>query len=111
MTRDNSNELPVKISQRQMHQIARMAAERAADILEERMRTKPLFLTTEEAAKVLALSPASLRQMRYEGTGPAFVRMGEGPKSPIRYPRDSVHMWAWTRTRQHATREETVPVD
>jgi len=103
---DNSDELPVKISQRQMRQIANMAAEMAVDLVEERMRLKQIWLTEKEAAEVLAMSEKSLKQMRYTGDGPAFVRVSEGPKSPVRYPREELHMWARLRPRRRATRDE-----
>ena len=35
------------------------------------------ILRTPEAARYLGLSPATLERMRQEGTGPAFLRLGE----------------------------------
>jgi hypothetical protein len=85
----------------------REIAEMVADILEERMRLKQIWLTEKEAAMVLSMSPASLRQMRYTGDdGPPYVRMGDGEKAPVRYDRAELHMWAATRPRYTCTRPE-----
>jgi hypothetical protein len=81
-------------------------AEMVADMLEERFRIRQVLLTEEEAAKVCGLTKGSMRQMRYTGDGPAFIRMGEGPKAPIRYEREELMMWIATRPRYTATRSE-----
>lgn len=45
----------------------------------------PRKLKTDEVAKVLEMSPETLRRWRSRGTGPAFLRLGRA----IRYdPRD-----------------------
>lgn len=42
-------------------------------------------LTTEELAKRWGLSANRLRQWRVAGTGPNFLKLGDGPKAPVRY--------------------------
>lgn len=38
--------------------------------------TTPQLVPTPDAAKLLAVSPYTLRQWRNRGTGPAFIRQG-----------------------------------
>lgn len=42
-------------------------------------------LTSEELAKRWGVSSSRVRQWRCEGTGPAFIKLGNGPKAPVRY--------------------------
>lgn len=42
------------------------------------------FVTTEEAARFLALSPHSLECYRAKGTGPAFYKFGKAVRYAIR---------------------------
>jgi hypothetical protein len=44
-----------------------------------------LLLNDQQAAERLCVSPATLRSWRCRGIGPTFVKMGIGPKSPVRY--------------------------
>ena len=43
------------------------------------------FLTTEEAAEILTLSPRTLEAMRRNGKGPPFTRMGNHPNAKVAY--------------------------
>lgn len=43
------------------------------------------LLTPREAGELMRVSPGSLANWRYEGRGPVFIRLGDGPKPPIRY--------------------------
>ena len=45
------------------------------------------LFTTPEAADWLRVRPETMRTWRYSGRGPRFVRLGDGPKAPIRYRR------------------------
>lgn len=36
----------------------------------------PKFLTTDQAAELLTVSPSTLEVWRYRGTGPRFVKIG-----------------------------------
>lgn len=47
-------------------------------------------LTTDELSKRWGLSANRLRQWRVAGMGPAFVKLGDGPKAPVRYRLDDV---------------------
>jgi hypothetical protein len=44
---------------------------------------KGKLLTTEEAAELLWLSPRTLEDMRSNGTGPKFVKMGPGRRARV----------------------------
>lgn len=45
----------------------------------------PPLLTEEQAAIVLAVSPATLRSWRSRGIGPSFIKMGTGSRAAVRY--------------------------
>lgn len=42
-------------------------------------------LTTSDLAKRWGVSSNRLRQWRVEGKGPNFLKLGDGPKAPVRY--------------------------
>jgi len=42
-------------------------------------------LTTDQLAKRWGVSSNRLRQWRVEGKGPSFIKLGPGPKAPVRY--------------------------
>jgi len=48
------------------------------------------LLTPEEAASLLKVSPATLKQWRHEKKGPHAVRLGY---RTIRYPRYRIELW------------------
>jgi hypothetical protein len=48
--------------------------------------TEPL-LTPEDMAKATNLSVGHLANLRCRGLGPDFIRLGDGPRAPIRYLR------------------------
>lgn len=50
----------------------------------------PPLLTDEQAAIILAVSPATLRSWRCRGIGPAYVKMGLGKKASVRYHHDDL---------------------
>lgn len=58
------------------------------------------YLTTEEAAAVVRLAPATLRNMRSRGAGPAFRKHGR----LVRYHIDDLN--AWSASRQTDTSPE-----
>lgn len=43
------------------------------------------FLTTDQLADRWGLSASRIKQWRVDGKGPSFVRLGDGPKAPVRY--------------------------
>lgn len=60
------------------------------------------LLTTEQAAALLGIRPNTLEIWRCKGKkGPAFVKLGNHPSSPIRYQRSSV--MAWIEANTHAS--------
>lgn len=54
----------------------------------------PILLTSEQAGKLINVSAKTLTKWRYEGKGPAFVRLGDGAKPRIRYRRSDLDAWA-----------------
>jgi hypothetical protein len=51
----------------------------------EQRREASRLLTEQEAAAYLAVSPATLRSWRCRGIGPAYIKLGSGPKAACRY--------------------------
>jgi predicted DNA-binding transcriptional regulator AlpA len=51
------------------------------------------FLTTEEAASLLQLSPRTLIDKRYKGTGPEYYKFS----SAVRYKREDLLAWGKKR--------------
>ena len=43
------------------------------------------MLTTEELARRWRMNENTLRRWRLDGLGPNYIKMGEGPKSSVRY--------------------------
>jgi predicted DNA-binding transcriptional regulator AlpA len=52
------------------------------------------YLTQDEAAKLLRLSPRSLERFRVSGTGPKFVKASRR----VLYRRADIEAWAAART-------------
>lgn len=53
------------------------------------MNTLDTLLTAEETAEKLRKTPRDLANMRYSGTGPAFVKVGK----TVRYRPADVNAW------------------
>ena len=51
------------------------------------------FLTSEQAAAVLGLSPRTLERRRMTANGPPYRRIGRGKRAPIRYYLPDVLAW------------------
>lgn len=74
------------------------------------------FLTREEAAEVLRMSPAYLQNMAHQKRGPRFTKFGEADRSPVRYRLADVIAWgtdpasheleAWGRRGHNARRQK-----
>ena len=47
-------------------------------------------MTTSEVAVALAVSPGTLFRWRLHGSGPLYLKLGTGPKAPIRYRRSDI---------------------
>lgn len=65
------------------------------------------LLTPGEVAAELKLAAQTLANMRHQGGGPPFVKLGDAPNAPIRYPRRDLDRWLagrkFTRTHDRAT--------
>ena len=88
---------PTLISIHDLETLAALVAERL------NQETLPQFLDEYAAAKLVGLTHRSLQAMRYDGNGPAFVKLGDNPRSPIRYSRSDLIKWATTRRRYRST--------
>jgi predicted DNA-binding transcriptional regulator AlpA len=51
------------------------------------------LLTPPQVAKLLQVHPATLANWRHQGKGPAYVRLGNGPRKMVRYPSQAVDAW------------------
>lgn len=56
------------------------------------------LLSNEQTAAILGVKPNTLEIWRCKGKGPAFIKLGEHPSSPIRYQRSRVMQWLRART-------------
>lgn len=63
------------------------------------------FLDTRQAAEFLGFTERGLRQLRYEGGGPPFIKLGSGHKTPVRYARKDLLEWADAQKRFECTDE------
>lgn len=55
------------------------------------------LLSPNEAARILGVTEAALSRFRYEGRGPAFVRVGK----LVRYSREDLMAWIKGQTVRH----------
>lgn len=51
------------------------------------------LLTPKQVAEFFKFAPQSLADMRSDGTGPEFIKLGPNRSSPVRYPRRAVLAW------------------
>ena len=59
------------------------------------------LLTSEQTSAILGIRKNTLEIWRCKGKGPAFIKLGEHPSSPIRYQRSRV--MAWINAHLHAS--------
>jgi hypothetical protein len=59
-------------------------------------RNEPL-LTTEDAARILRLSPRTLEGFRVRGTGPRFIKAGPGLRARVLYHPQDISTWVQQR--------------
>lgn len=50
-------------------------------------------LTTDQLAKRWGIASNTIRRWRTEGTGPAFVKLGEGIRSAVRYKLEDIEAY------------------
>ena len=51
------------------------------------------LLTANEVAEFTGLGRGTLYRKRKDGTGPRFIRLGQGAQAPIRYRLNDVEAW------------------
>ena len=51
-----------------------------------------LYRANDPALKIIA-SRSRLAQWRCDGTGPAFIKLGPGPKAPVAYTGKALNEW------------------
>lgn len=56
------------------------------------------LLTPAEVARLARLSVSTLKDKRWKGTGPAFIKLSPGRGGRIRYRRRDVEQWLTTQT-------------
>jgi len=61
------------------------------------------LVDTEEASRLLGLSPYTLRRKRCEGTGPRYVKLG--PRGAIRYRLTDLEGWLVEATNTSQSQE------
>lgn len=52
-----------------------------------------VYLTTTEAASYLRLSPRTLERLRVDGTGPKFLKAGQGVRAKVLYRPADLQAW------------------
>jgi len=67
----------------------------------------PQLLTTAQAAKHLGIKAQTMRVWRGRGSGPEYVRIGQGRFARAAYTIDSINAWIAARTFS-STSDETV---
>lgn len=56
------------------------------------------LLSNEQTAALLGIKKNTLEIWRCKGKGPAFIKLGSHPSSPIRYQRSRVMAWIAANT-------------
>ena len=51
------------------------------------------YLTNNEAAELLKISPRTLERLRVTGTGPSFLKAGTGKHSRVLYKHSEIVPW------------------
>ena len=64
-----------------------------------------LLLTPADAASSIGVSADTLREWRQRGYGPAYVRVGKGPRARVRYPTEDLKTWSESLERHRSTGE------
>lgn len=73
------------------------------NVSEPAVRSKPVspahsapasgFMTTQEAAHYVRLSPRTLERLRTDGTGPRYRKAGPGKKARVLYLKSDLDAW------------------
>jgi hypothetical protein len=70
-----------------------------------RLSPEERVLRPDEAADVLGVQPSTLAHWRKVHSGPAYVRLGSGPRSPVGYQLRCLRRWLKEHTVQPAQKE------
>lgn len=74
----------------------------------ERSHQPDDLLNSAEVARLLRLSVPTLERMRCQGTGPAYIKLGNGRRARVVYRRDDIEAWLralrFEKTDQYTTR-------
>lgn len=60
----------------------------------------PLLAEVSAGDVLGGISPKTLQAWRASGRGPRFVKLGTGPRAPVRYRLSELHRWLATCERQ-----------
>lgn len=63
-------------------------------------QVKPELVSPADVAKALSTSTQALAMMRYQGTGPKFIKLTTGARGAVRYRWSDVQAWLDQNTRQ-----------
>ena len=58
------------------------------------------YLTNNEAAELLKISPRTLERLRVTGTGPSFLKAGVGKRSRVLYKHSEIVEWLENNSHQ-----------
>ena len=58
------------------------------------------LLNCQETAELLRLALSTLERMRLAGTGPTFIKLGQGKRSRVVYRRGDIETWLKSQTFQ-----------
>ena len=59
------------------------------------------MLDEAAAARILAVQPSTLAAWRSRGGGPRYIKVGNKPRSPVRYQRGALHDFLAARHHAH----------
>ena len=51
------------------------------------------LISSKQAAKLLGISPKTLKSWRSAGKGPRFLKLGSAPQAAVRYDRAEIEAW------------------
>lgn len=58
----------------------------------------PAYMSPVQVAELLGLDVETLSGWRKTGRGPAYVKLGDAAKAPVRYPRENLRKYLSQRT-------------
>ncbi len=64
------------------------------------------YLTPKEAAQVVRLKVRTLAKMRHQRRGPDYIKLGDSPRSRVRYPRTALDNWMNQRGPGHSAQDD-----